>query len=183
VCEFFKKSEAVEAFQMTRERRYDNSEWPTWLHKAWQKEPHEPGCLFCIDEKGNPGSGERLRITTLGWGVNEVAFNDYIVRSANGELHSCKPDVFEQMYEPINRSSPDDKITVLEEAERALESMDIFELECALRRYIVASKDIIGDLQAYALALEIKSHIGFPHPVDAIAEAINRVRSYLGLDS
>jgi len=45
-----KKPVIVEAFQMTRERRLDNSEWPTWLHKAWQKSITEVGALFCASD-------------------------------------------------------------------------------------------------------------------------------------
>mgnify|MGYP001613386811 CR=1 FL=1 len=31
----------IEAFQMTLARRSDNSEWPNWLHEAWNREPGE----------------------------------------------------------------------------------------------------------------------------------------------
>ena len=30
-----KKPIVIEAFQMTKERRQDNSEWPSWLNEAW----------------------------------------------------------------------------------------------------------------------------------------------------
>jgi len=30
-----KKPVIIEAFQMTKERCKDNSEWPNWLNQAW----------------------------------------------------------------------------------------------------------------------------------------------------
>lgn len=36
-----KKPVVIEAFQMTKERRWDNSEWPNWLNMAWNSEPSE----------------------------------------------------------------------------------------------------------------------------------------------
>jgi hypothetical protein len=38
-----KKPVVIEAFQMTEERREDNSEWPSWLNKAWNRERDTPG--------------------------------------------------------------------------------------------------------------------------------------------
>jgi len=34
---FRKKPVVVEAFQMTKETRASNADWPTWMHEAWQK--------------------------------------------------------------------------------------------------------------------------------------------------
>ena len=36
-----KKPVVIDAFQMTLERRWDNSEWPNWLNKAWNTPPSE----------------------------------------------------------------------------------------------------------------------------------------------
>ena len=46
MLKFRKKPVVIEAFQMTKERRLDNSEWPNWLNEAWQKEQTEPGALY-----------------------------------------------------------------------------------------------------------------------------------------
>lgn len=35
MTKFRKKPVVIEAFQMTQERRMDNSEWPEWLNAAW----------------------------------------------------------------------------------------------------------------------------------------------------
>ena len=95
-----KKPVEIEAFQMTKERRWDNSEWPSWLSQAWQKEPTEAGCLYCIDDDGLVAPGERLCITTLE-GAHAVTFGDYIIQGVQGEIYPCKPDIFEQTYEAV----------------------------------------------------------------------------------
>lgn len=92
---FRKKPIVIEAFQMTRQRRDDNGEWPTWLNQAWQKEPHEVGSLHIrpLDE-----TGESLAISTME-GPHEVSWDDWIIRGIKGELYPCKPDIFEATYE------------------------------------------------------------------------------------
>ena len=36
----------IEAFQMTKENRQDNSDWPNWLNRAWQLIPNEVGSVY-----------------------------------------------------------------------------------------------------------------------------------------
>jgi len=90
-----KRPVIVEAFQMTVERRWDNSEWPDWLHKAWNTEGE--GCL-AIDPD-DPASA-RLYIGTLE-GVHRVEWGDFIVQGVKGELYPCKPDIFATTYEEV----------------------------------------------------------------------------------
>lgn len=47
------------------------------------------------------GKGE-LYIRTLE-GVHHASVGDYVIRSVKGELYPCKPDVFEQTYEPVSQ--------------------------------------------------------------------------------
>lgn len=91
--EYRKKPVVIEAFQMTKERRWDNSEWPNWLHAAWNMEPSE-GSLWC-EKDGDP---EPLFIGTLE-GVHRVSWDDFIIRGVKGELYPCKPDIFWETYE------------------------------------------------------------------------------------
>jgi len=42
--QYRKKPEVIEALQITRERRNENSEWPAWLD-AWNGEPNKSGTL------------------------------------------------------------------------------------------------------------------------------------------
>ena len=80
----------IEAFQMTKKRRYDNSEWPVWLHKAWNREKGE-GSLYCID------GDEKLFMGTLE-GVYSINWDDWIIKGVNGEIYPCKPDIFRKTY-------------------------------------------------------------------------------------
>jgi len=90
---FRKKLIVVEAFQMTKERRWDNSNWPNWLHRAWQREPSE-GAMWCI------GGSEELYCGTLE-GVHKIDFGDFIIQGIKGELYLCKPDIFQRTYESV----------------------------------------------------------------------------------
>ena len=82
-----KKPVVVEAFQMTKERRWDNFEWPNWLHKAWQKDPDDP-------------KKEKLVCGTLEGG-HRVDWDDFIIQGIKGEIYPCKPDIFEATYELV----------------------------------------------------------------------------------
>jgi len=97
---FRKKPVEIEAFQMTKERRYDNSEWPNWLHRAWNVDQKEVGSLFCVDENGMIGPGDDLFINTLE-GSHKVSWDDFIIQGVQGELYPCKPDIFDATYDPV----------------------------------------------------------------------------------
>jgi len=86
-----------EAFQMTKERRKSNSDWPNWLSLAWQKKFNEPSAVSCEDHPHSKGD-DRLIINTLE-GMHMVNWDDYIIQGLNGELYPCKPDIFEKTYE------------------------------------------------------------------------------------
>lgn len=98
-----KKPIEVEAFQMTPERRLDNSQWPNWLHEAWNKDRETVGSLYprFIATQGGP-----LMIGTLE-GNHLVSLNDYIVQGVKGELYPIKPDIFEETYDLV-KDSPND---------------------------------------------------------------------------
>ena len=90
-----KKPVVIEAFQMTEERRWNNVDWPEWLHKAWNMPDLTEGAL-CIDP--DDPAKEKLVIGTLE-GVHRVAWGDWIIQGVKGEIYACKPDIFEQTYE------------------------------------------------------------------------------------
>lgn len=93
---FRKKPVVVEAFQMTKARRWDNSDWPNWLNEAWQRDPGE-GALF-IDP--DDPARELLCLGTLE-GLHRVSWDDWIIQGVKGELYPCKPDIFAETYEPV----------------------------------------------------------------------------------
>jgi hypothetical protein len=84
----------VEAFHMTPERRWDNSEWPHWLHVAWQQGARGGG-LWC--ENG----GEDLLLGTLE-GAYTLRLPCWIIRGVKGELYPCDEEVFALTYEPVD---------------------------------------------------------------------------------
>lgn len=35
-------------------------------------------------------------------GTHHVSIGDYVIKGIKGELYPCKPDIFEESYEPAN---------------------------------------------------------------------------------
>lgn len=101
-----KKSVVVGAFQMTKERRWDNSEWPAWLNRAWNTEPGEGAVWIDPDADIAPGrsSAAELLCGTLE-GVHRIDWGDWIIRGVAGELYPCKPDIFEATYEAVEEGA------------------------------------------------------------------------------
>mgnify|MGYP001012010881 FL=1 len=81
---FRKRPIEVDAFQMTRERRGDNRDWPEWLHRAWNLDIGEPGAVFASRWPYSDGT-DQLRIRTLE-GVMLVEFGDWIIRGEGRTL-------------------------------------------------------------------------------------------------
>ena len=80
VMRYRTKSVVIEAFQMTQDRRWDNSEWPTWLNKAWNKEPGE-GAVWPNSDALSVlvrNSAVKLACGTLE-GVYRIDWNDWII--------------------------------------------------------------------------------------------------------
>ena len=96
---FKKKPIIIEAFQMTKKRRWDNKDWPIWLSQAWNKESPSEGAMWCIDLPENKPK-ERLVIGTME-GVFYISWGDWIIRGIKGELYCCKPNIFEATYEEV----------------------------------------------------------------------------------
>jgi len=88
-----KRPVEVEAFQMTQSRRWDNSEWPDWLHQAWNTEGEGS---VSIDQ--DDPERERLYVWAS-QGIQWVTWDDYIVMGPEGDLHVCPPKLFDSLYE------------------------------------------------------------------------------------
>lgn len=78
-----KKPVVIEAIQYTVESCRQIHEWMGLDH-----EPHDLNC----------DSG--IFIDTLE-GQMEAQIGDWIIRGVKGEFYPCKPDVFEETYEPV----------------------------------------------------------------------------------
>lgn len=89
-----KKPVVVNAFQMTTKRRENNSDWPDWLHKAWNEKEKDAGSLWCVHTKDK----DTFFCGTLE-GMHKVSINDWIIQGIKGEIYPCKPDIFELTYE------------------------------------------------------------------------------------
>ena len=87
---------------MTKERRWDNSEWPTWLNMAWQCGAGEGGVWIDSNAPVEEGrkSGSLLVCGTLE-GVHKISWGDWIIQGIKGEIYPCKPDIFEATYEEV----------------------------------------------------------------------------------
>lgn len=116
---YTKKPITIEAFQMTRERRADNKDWPEWLNEAWNKSHQTIGSIFPKNYPLSDGTDE-LKVMTME-GPLTIAFGDWIIRGIQGELYPCKPDIFAATYESadfihkLEDGSPDIKPEVDEE--------------------------------------------------------------------
>lgn len=97
---FRKKPVEIEAFQITRERRADNREWPAWLDEAWNRDYETPGAVRPSNYPKSDGNDE-LEIVTL-QGIHRVSWGDWIIRGVKGELYPCKPDIFAATYDPVS---------------------------------------------------------------------------------
>lgn len=87
-----KKPVVIEAFEMTEARGGDHSEWPEWLHAAWNKDPTETGAFFVhVDQP------RKLALLTLE-GPLTVAWGAFIIQGVRGELYACRADIFWETY-------------------------------------------------------------------------------------
>lgn len=100
MAKYRKKPVVIEAFQMTKERRHDNSEWPEWLHAAWNGDPRKEGSMWPSDEVNSQGE-DNLVCGTLE-GPHHIGWGDFIIQGIKGEIYPCKPDIFMATYEEVH---------------------------------------------------------------------------------
>lgn len=100
MAKYRKKPVVVEAFQMTLERRWDNSEWPMWLHRAWNRSPGENAIWIDPDAPVAEGheSAAELVCGTLE-GVCRITWDDWIIQGVRGEICPVKDEIFRMTYE------------------------------------------------------------------------------------
>lgn len=86
----------VDAFQMTKANRWDNSEWPEWLHRAWNTEDSEVGVKIDPDD----ASREKLVLGTVDSYVR-IAWGDYIVLDTAGLLQLYTEEALLSLFERV----------------------------------------------------------------------------------
>lgn len=107
MAKYKKKPTEIEAFQMTLERRWDNSEWPPWLLRAWNSMLGKNA--LWIDPNAPIADG-REAAAELVCGTREgnvqITWGDWIIRDIQGELCLCKSEIFEATYELVEPLRP-----------------------------------------------------------------------------
>jgi hypothetical protein len=102
MARYRKKPVEVDAFQMTFDKRWDNSDWPEWLDRAWYRWERmggiRPGSQ--IPAGRNHPINNILICETLE-GPVLVHVDDWIIQGIKGELYPCKPDIFKEIYELV----------------------------------------------------------------------------------
>jgi hypothetical protein len=101
MAKFRKKPVVVEAVQLR---------WDTWNEMCDHvgvgdlSNGKPQGCYIQADGKATatPGASNTigLLIPTLE-GLMTARENDFVIRGVKGEIYPCKPDIFEQTYEPV----------------------------------------------------------------------------------
>ena len=94
--EYTTKPIILEAFQMTKERRWDNSEWPNWLHQAWNMDSSKYGSVSISED-----NSEVLIIRQHGHDVVFINHDDWIVQDEHEELSAWKSRAFEANHQEV----------------------------------------------------------------------------------
>jgi hypothetical protein len=146
----------IEAFQLTKETRLSNENWPTWMDEAWNKDRTEVGSLH----PAIVGTGDGpLLIHTLE-GVMKVDFGDWIARGTSGELYPIKPDLFEKLYD----EDPIGDVGV----RKAMEGKFIIQVACR-------SEQLMGISKALRVALNTHSKLlGYCAQLEIIADELKK---------
>ncbi len=97
MAQYRKKPVVIEAFQMTKDRRVSNYDWPMWLDKAWQLERGAPGSLYPTEE----GTGDGTVSISTPEGEHLVSWGDWIIKGVKDELYPCKDEIFVLTYEAV----------------------------------------------------------------------------------
>lgn len=93
-----KKPVVIEAFQYDGDLKGSDGVYyvPEWAVDAYEKGIIHYGALK-LDEPPC-----ELFIDTLE-GTHHVSVGDYVIKGIKDELYPCKPDIFEESYEPVNQ--------------------------------------------------------------------------------
>lgn len=92
------KTPVFEAFQMTKERFENIFDWPEWMNKAWNENNPSKGAIWI---RYDDFKGEQFVCGTLECPYR-IDLDDWVIQDGKGKIYSCKPDIFEQTYEPVS---------------------------------------------------------------------------------
>lgn len=83
-----KRPVVIQAFRL-------GDEWPDWWHEA-----HIANNVTTHNNDGRLRGGPDYALIHTLEGVMRAEFGDWIILGVQGEIYSCKPDIFEKTYEP-----------------------------------------------------------------------------------
>lgn len=92
-----KKPIIIEAFRYDGDLKGSDGKYyvPVWAVEAFE------GGILYYDSSDSEMPPCELYIKTLE-GTSHANVGDYIIKGVNGELYSCKPEIFEKTYERVN---------------------------------------------------------------------------------
>lgn len=96
IMKYRKKPVVIEVIRVREARHNAQHSWssnPKWLNAAY-----ENGDIFY------PNDPPRMEVRTLE-GLMTASIDDWLIRGVKGEIHPCKPDIFEATYEPAEATS------------------------------------------------------------------------------
>lgn len=92
MTQYRKKPVVIDAFRWTGDR--DQTEEPDWIVEAIK--------AFRVRFAGVGGHNLRMEIDMHEGGQNIAEPGDWIIRGVRGEIYPCKPDIFEETYQPAS---------------------------------------------------------------------------------
>lgn len=93
-----KKPVQIEAFQITKERMQNNTDWPHWLHEAWNLDAGVINSLSIHSYDFRDNTAYRYSLKTSS-GDAVVYQGDWIIKGVMGELYPCDDAVFRATYD------------------------------------------------------------------------------------
>lgn len=105
MAKYIKRPVVVDVFQMTLERRWGNSEWPRWLHEAWNGDVGQEGSMWPnpdVPPDQRHTSASELIVGTL-QGPLSLDWDDYIIHHEEGGLDLQGREVFESNYVQVEK--------------------------------------------------------------------------------
>ena len=93
-----KKPVVIEAIQWTGENLQEVVEFCGGLHASARKWKWDEYCRV-VETEG-------FKVFTLE-GPLKASVGDWIIKGIHGENYPCKPDIFEETYEPVEEASHD----------------------------------------------------------------------------
>ena len=82
----------MESFQVSKANRIDNSNWPNWMHVAWNTPHDRPGALFPSEFPDSDGTDELVLMTNEG--PQRIEFGGWVVRGTDGTLSTAKRGLY-----------------------------------------------------------------------------------------